>query len=338
MRYVSGSIHNGDSFFQGYVCIDNNVIVEVSEGRPPEKPFATGTIVRGLVNCHTHAGDAGLKVNAGMTLEELVAPPNGLKHRYLAEAGSDIVRPMAEYVKKMYSFGTTGFADFREGGTEGAKMLRSVSGDAVILGRPLHEHDGNELDDLLKVADGIGISSITDVSVSTAENIAEHVHRENKTLALHVSERIREDIDLILSLEPDFVVHMTQASDKDMRKCADSDVPVVVCPRSNMYFGMIPPVRRLLGAGVKVALGTDNAMLCDPDLRKEAAAIKEMTGGEEDTLKILLNNGRELLYEGSGIGVRTGMSDICVFPSSGKGALQDILGSAGRDVLNIIGK
>jgi cytosine/adenosine deaminase-related metal-dependent hydrolase len=44
------------------------------------------------------------------------------------------------------------------------------------------------------------------------------------------------------------------------------DLPVVVCPRSNMFFGMVPPLARMVKAGVTVALGTDNAMIHQPDL------------------------------------------------------------------------
>ena len=335
MRYISGNIYNGRSFFQGYVGIDDSGVAEISEGKSPERPFATGTVVPGLVNCHTHAGDAGLQIDEKMSLEELVAPPKGLKHRYLEGMGAAIRGPMGEYINGMKHLGLTGFIDFREGGAEGSELLRSVSNDATILGRPVSkEYDPNEIDSILKHADGIGIPSISDMPARYIESVADRVHRIGKRFALHASERIREDIDMILSLEPDFLVHMTAASDQDMRKCADNDVPVVICPRSNMYFDLIPPVRRLLDADMKVALGTDNAMLCDADVRKEAVIVRNMlgNGSDEHLLRMLLNNGREILYQRSGIGVQLGVSNITVFPSFGRGPLADVLESTAKPI------
>jgi len=341
MRYISGNIYDGTLFFQGYIGIDDSGVKEVSEGKAPETPFATGTVVPGLINCHTHAGDAGLQIDEKMSLEELVAPPKGLKHRYLEGMGSAIKGPMKEYVNGMNDLGLTGFVDFREGGADGSKLLRSVSDHATILGRPVSkEYDQNEIDSILEYADGIGIPSISDMPMNYIESVADHVHRKGKRFALHASERIREDIGAILSLEPDFVVHMTAASDHDMKECADNDVSVVICPRSNMYFDLVPPVKRLLDADVKIALGTDNAMLCDADIRKEAAIVRNMLNrkNDEHLLRMLLNNGREILYQRSGIGVQLGMSEITVFPSFGRSPPEDILESTAKPITMITRK
>lgn len=43
------------------------------------------------VNAHTHCADGGLKVGKGVSLESLVAPPNGLKHRYLRDTADDVL-------------------------------------------------------------------------------------------------------------------------------------------------------------------------------------------------------------------------------------------------------
>jgi len=341
MKYLFGNVYDGTSFFLGYVCIKDSEITAIEEGEPPERPVATGTIIPGLVNCHTHAGDAGLQIDEKMSLEELVAPPKGLKHRYLEGMGAAIKGPMSEYVNGMRDLGLTGFIDFREGGADGSKLLRSVSDNATILGRPISEtYDPNEVDSILEHADGIGIPSISDMPIRYIEALADHVHHKGKMLALHASERVREDIGIILSLEPDLVVHMTASSDEDMRKCADHGVPVVLCPRSNMYFDLVPPVRRLLDANVRIALGTDNAMLCDADVRKEAVIARDMLGRENDEhlLRMLLDNGREILYQRSGMGVQLGMSEITVFPSSGRGPLKDILESTAKPITIITGK
>ncbi|MBE6524203.1 MAG: hypothetical protein E7Z65_04955 [Thermoplasmata archaeon] len=51
-----------------------------------------GIFVYDVLNAHTHCGDYGLKVPEGLSLEELVAPPDGLKHRYLRELDGDGLR------------------------------------------------------------------------------------------------------------------------------------------------------------------------------------------------------------------------------------------------------
>lgn len=343
MRYVSGRIYDGEGFIDGYAGIDAGRIAELGEGRPPETPYAEGTVVPGLVDCHTHVADAGLKVIGKMTLEELVAPPNGLKHRYLAETPEyDIVSSMKAYTEEMYGNGVTHFADFREGGEKGCRMLREASPvpRPVILGRPVSSaFDANEMDYILECSDGIGLPSISDMPTRYAEAVADHVRRKGKILSLHVSERIREDMDAVLSLEPDFIVHMLECSDGDLRKCVDNDVPIVVCPRSNMYFGKVPPVPRMLRHGATVGLGTDNAMLCSPDLREETAALVDIlgkNGSDRDITEILLNNGRKILYDDREIKIKAGMdADIAVFPYCGHEDVPGIYKSAGRPVISI---
>ncbi len=62
-------------------------------------------------------------------------------------------------------------------------------------------------------------------------------------------------------LAPDLVaVHMTQLTDEEIGKLAETGVKVVHCPQSNLKLASgFCPVQRLLEAGVTVALGTDGA-------------------------------------------------------------------------------
>ncbi|MGI6493407.1 MAG: hypothetical protein ACOX10_01025 [Candidatus Methanomethylophilaceae archaeon] len=164
--------------------------------------------------------------------------------------------------------GFSGFIDFREGGAEGCRMLREASGSAVILGRPVSEaFDGNEADDLLRTADGIGLSGMRDIGSPLCGEPRRSGPRSGEDVRTCTSsENRRDDIDSILALEPDFLVHMCASGrGGSEERCADSDVPIVVCARSNMYFGLVPPIKEMLDAGVRVAVGTDNAMLCDAD-------------------------------------------------------------------------
>ncbi|MBO7409833.1 MAG: amidohydrolase family protein, partial [Candidatus Methanomethylophilaceae archaeon] len=258
MPCYSGKIWDGSCFYDGYVVVEGARVSEVGEGSPAGS-VRVGFILPGLTDGHTHLGDAGLHLDRKYGLEELVAPPDGLKHRYLRDTPSDVSEAnMSDYAGRLAGSGVSRFLDFREGGLEGVRMLRRASDRAVILGRPLSkEFDPNEVDAILDEADGIGISSISDVPDSYVSALADAVHRRGKHLAIHVSERIREDIGRILSLEPDLIVHMCEATDADLRACADVDLPVVVCPTSNLYFGKVPPIRRMYDAGIRVSIGTD---------------------------------------------------------------------------------
>src|SRR5436305_13267596 len=101
-------------------------------------------------------------------------------------------------------------------------------------------------------------------------------------LGSHRSERLREDIDKVLGLSAAFLVHMVQATDADLARCAEAGVPLVLCPRSNAFFGLTPDIPRLLRAGVELHLGTDNAMINTPSMLREmefAYRIGRLKGG-----------------------------------------------------------
>jgi len=159
MKYISGQIYNGKEFRCGYIGIENNSVVESGDGDPPEEPFLRGIVVPGLIDCHTHIGDAGLNVPPGIGLKELVAPPDGLKHRYLRETpDKNLIDSMRSFTDRMYDNGITGFADFRESGLKGCRLLAGAGTRpaATILGRPVSdEYDWNEVDSILNEADGI---------------------------------------------------------------------------------------------------------------------------------------------------------------------------------------
>ena len=44
---------------------------------------------------------------------------------------------------------------------------------------------------------------------------------------------IDQDIEAVIDLKPDFLVHMCHASDSDLQKARDAGISIVVCPRSN---------------------------------------------------------------------------------------------------------
>jgi len=334
MEGLSGTVLTEDGFIDGYICIENGIITEISEGKCPCVPVSKGLIVPPLVNSHTHCADGGLKISPDISLDELVAPPNGLKHQYLRNlTDTALFNNMRHYSIASSRNGAGTFVDFREGGLKGCRILKAASPEATILGRPVsEEYDPNEIDDILEIADGIGISGISDMDHNYVDAIADHVRKKKKIFAIHASEKVREDIDMILSLDPAFVVHMVEATDSDLLKCAETETPVIICARSNRYFGKVPPIKRILDCGVDIGIGTDNAMLCEPDLRAEASVFRDTLtaqgGCSRDLVDPLFLRGRKILYPGNKIHLKVGMkADVSIMPYSGKFSIDKVLNS-----------
>src|SRR5438046_2654292 len=99
-------------------------------------------------------------------------------------------------------------------------------------------------------SDGVAASSYVGWPSDQLGKLAAHVRRERKMFAIHCSERIREDIDKVLDLSPAFLVHMVQATDADLARCAEAGVPIVLCSCSHAFFGMTSVLPRLLLADV----------------------------------------------------------------------------------------
>ncbi|MFA5395839.1 MAG: amidohydrolase family protein [Methanogenium sp.] len=228
-------------------------------------------IFPGFFNAHTHLGDTiALDIDAPGTLSELVAPPDGLKHRLLRESSPDTcVEAMQASIQTMTKSGVLGFADFREGGISGVKYLEKANAecplDSVIFGR-----DGGEA-----VSDGLGISSTRHYGKELS-GIIDTARANGKKIAFHAGEKDSKDVETALSFDPDMLVHCTHATSAQIRTIADAGIPVVICPRSNWRLGVTssrhnPPIHEMLAAGVELFLGTDNVMFVQPDIAAEMA-------------------------------------------------------------------
>ncbi len=286
MQYVAGDILTQDGFKKGYLGFEENRIIDLRSGSPPEKPLAEGLIVPTFVNAHTHVGDSFLRkknIKLPRNVEELVEAPNGLKHKLLRKASEEeIIDGMKTSIDEMVGTGTSCLCDFREGGIKGVYQLRNALKDkkisSIILSRPRQmSYDRNEVELLLKNSFGIGLSSISDWKYSEIEKIAKHVKRKKKIFALHASEAVRENIDLILDLKPDFLVHMVSATESDLTCVKDENIPVVICPRSNAFFNLKINLKLMKKTGIDLMLGTDNAMLNTPNVLEELRHLKNST-------------------------------------------------------------
>jgi len=234
------------------------------------------------------------------TVDSLVAPPTGYKHRRLQDASlEEIQQGIIAATNIMKACSTTHFIDFREGGISGVQALQTLDLplQAIILGRPTGwVYDEKELDVLLDITDGIALSGIADWNYSVIKQIADHVHLAGKVFALHVSEHLQENIEDVLSLRPTFIVHLCCATEDDLDLIADDEVPVVVCPRANAFFGFRPPIESMMERGISLMLGTDNAMIISPNIREEMAYVQQhFVVSPQDIEAMVTSNPRKCL-------------------------------------------
>jgi len=344
---VTGAFYDGTRVRAGTVGWEDGVITEVTSSRA-KAPLAKGLVLPAFWNAHTHLGDAVVTQELRGSLEDLVAPPHGLKHRVLARAKDDaVIAAMRRAMTTMVRTGTVGFTDFREGGLRGLKLLYAAHAAlpvrGVVLGRPGGlAYDGHEVAALLRASDGIAVSARADWPPGDLENVARDARHAGKPFALHASERVREDIDAVLDLKPAFLVHMVHATDADFERCSDADVPIVVCPRSNAFFGMTPDIPRMLRAGVEVRLGTDNAMINAPSMLREMEMAYRVARGRggiaaKEVLDMALR-GRKLLDAGAVPGIRTGdPADLVVLDvPGGPHGLASLLRAVASDIVLVV--
>ena len=313
MKSASGLILDNGIFHEGSARLVNGRLV-LSQ-KSSDDADIKGLILPKAINCHTHLGDSFIQKPENCTVQELVAPPNGLKHRMFKMVSEEQqVCSMREKISLMARTGTSHFIDFRECGLEGTRRLLMASLGSgvtpVILGRP-ELSTVDELSALLSVADGIGMSAISDVDFDSLMHISEHAQSMNKVFGIHASEVVREDMAMILALKPNLLVHMIKANIEDIEKCSSEGVPVAICPSSNHYFGFFPPLREMLDSGITVCLGTDNAMLAEPNVFNEIRQMRDMFPEtiipDDEILKIAFVNGRKVLNSLPGLGDANGL-------------------------------
>jgi cytosine/adenosine deaminase-related metal-dependent hydrolase len=283
MKYVQGEILTKDGLITGYLGFEQGREFEgVRKGTPPEKPVAKGLILPTCINAHTHLGDSFIRfkhLKLPCNVKDLVAPPVGLKHRLLKEASEqEILEGIRRSLGEITASGTSCFCDFRESGLIGIfqlkKAMKNCDIDTVVLSRPSQMiYEKEELDKLLQNSDGIGLSSISDWEPSEIEKIAKHVRKKKKLFALHASEVVREDIDQILDLHPNLLVHMIAATKTDLDRVNNANIPIVVCPRAYMFFHLKNNLTLMKKMGISILLGTDNAMINTPDIIQEVQVL-----------------------------------------------------------------
>lgn len=279
------------------IVVDDGKIIEISKDASEGKIIDVdgNVICPSFINAHTHIGDSIIKDEGyGLSLGEMVKPPNGIKHRALAQAeDGELITAMKESMWEMVESGTTHFIDYREGGLKGVKLLKKASEDIpikpVILGRD-DSFYGDDPDlkkvkiairKLLKVADGIAPSGFGEITDDVANLIVEECRNHNKLSSIHVAESENNQFDSLdkfnkteieRGVNSDFtqLVHLTNSMNNDLDLVKKSQINTVVCPRANATLNVgVVRLNEMLNSGIKPLIGTDNVMLNSPNMLRE---------------------------------------------------------------------
>ena len=292
---------------ENIVIDDENNIIEISKDvEEGEIIDASDKIVcPRFINAHTHIGDSIIKDEGdGLSLDEVVKPPHGIKHKALESASDDeLIEAMRASMWDMYNLGISHFIDYREGGLEGVKLLKEASKDIpitpIILARDssFYGEDPNyhqvkiAIRKLLKHADGIGLSGFGEIDTTVAEIICEKCEEAGKISSIHVAENENNQyvsLEKTNKTEPqrafdagfNQIVHMTNPKNDDVNQLSKSNSSLTICPRSNgaLSVGIIP-LFDILKNGVRPLIGSDNIMINSPNIFREMEfTLKIMKG------------------------------------------------------------
>jgi cytosine/adenosine deaminase-related metal-dependent hydrolase len=271
---------------EGRVVVEDGYITAIEETQARTNDL----IVPAFVNAHTHVGDSIAKeVGGGLSLKELVAPPDGLKHRLLDQASrEDVVDAIRRSLGFMERTGTAAFLDFRENGVEGVKRLREAANHRAI--QALVFARGSVA--AMEAGEGFGASGAHDGEFSPQRTAA---RQADKPFAIHAGEASPSDVNAALDLDPDFLVHMVHTDPLHLERVEERGTPIVVCPRSNLVTNVgLPDIPTLLEI-TNVALGTDNVFLNAPSMFREMEFTAKCCDVEAtDVLRMATRAGAEI--------------------------------------------
>lgn len=270
-------------------------------------------VVPMFINAHCHLGDTGAKeLGIGLPLDQVVSPPDGLKHRFLRSLDADTHAAMMRHgLEEMLRNGIIACADFREQDLEGVRRLRMAAEglpiQVVILGRFNEQGSLEEMEDtakkLLEKADGLGVRDpdcydpelLKKLRKAYPEKIfAVHSAEDRKAEQKSQKEKGISHTKRALEWGADILVHLVHASEDDLQAAAQCGAAGVTCPRSNGILGDgLADLAAWKRAGLAFGIGTDNVMLASPDMLREMDYASRMVRGlaedptSIDTLTIL---------------------------------------------------
>lgn len=259
------------------IVLEEGKVIDIYE---TSKPTSNVLVMPSLVNAHIHTADYSLlELWPERSLEEIVDPSKGLKIRAL-EQEDELERYIWEVIKISYKRGTFALADFREQGEKGLEIgLRGSKGFPGYL--PFARPPGN-----IWRAHGLGLPEI---SYPRALEYARKFKEMGKPVAVHFAENKEEDLDGLLKLEPDFVVHANFVPKESLEELTRRGIAIAKCLRANTWFGLPNNLEEIMEVGARLLLGTDNAGWTEPEMWRELEyAFLSLRDRDEEMARELL--------------------------------------------------
>ncbi len=259
-------------------------------------------VIPSLINSHVHIGDSFAKERGfNKELIDVVSPPNGIKHQLLKETPiTEKAKGIKCAIEEMISNGISYFIDFRENNIEGIELLkRVISGEQIkslIFGR---FNQIKEIEPIFNISDGIGLPSYHNITIDVKSELKKYKYISKKKIACHVAE-LNRDSNLLRQIFDDglvdIIIHGTKLEKSDLELIKEKKISIVLCPRSNGYFGLgFPPINEILELNIPISLGTDNVMVNNLDLFEEMRYLYYIARIQMKKEKIENINAKDLL-------------------------------------------
>ena len=245
-------------------------------------------IIPGLINAHTHIGDSlGKDVAVDSGLNTRVHPIYGAKQKILQRSKPDHLKTfIRSSALSMMKKGITTFADFREGGLEGVKLLKdAISGlpiKCIVFGRVEYYVDmtssgtGSAPQNLpysalqmassvLEISDGLGISGANENSDETLKLYRNLIRARNTSTTSDKKKTKKKLLIAIHAAESENTVEFSKFHTGrtevarimkylkpdiiiHMTHATDKDISIV--PRNRTGIVVCPRANGIVGAGV----------------------------------------------------------------------------------------
>ena len=245
-------------------------------------------IIPGLINAHTHIGDSlGKDVAVDSGLNTRVHPIYGAKQKILQRSKPDHLKTfIRSSALSMMKKGITTFADFREGGLEGVKLLKdAISGlpiKCIVFGRVEYYVDmassgtGSAPQNLpysalqmasnvLEISDGLGISGANENSDETLKLYRNLIRARNTSTMSDKKKTKKKLLIAIHAAESENTVEFSKFHTGrtevarimkylkpdiiiHMTHATDKDISIV--PRNRTGIVVCPRANGIVGAGV----------------------------------------------------------------------------------------
>ncbi len=322
-RAFSGIIFHGEKpeIIEGTIFVnEKNIIYDIKKRKINSKYW----IVPKFINCHTHIGDSIIKdppfsqynnYEYEVNLDYLIKPPSGFKQQILKKKKEiNLIKYINNSLVEIYNNGCITCVDFREGGVKGINLIKNAKKldskkkiDPIILSRPQglinNYTTSKEIKEILSLSHGFGISGYNDISEELIFSLTKYSKRLGKIIGIHAGEKNRTDIRRSIDLNPNLLIHMTNSNESDLRIVKDKNIPIVVCPRSNILTKVgFPPIKKMIAHEIPITIGTDNIMLNSPNMFEEIHLLYKLFNINENTIyKIITKNSTECLGLNSSI-------------------------------------